>query len=115
MNVALDGRTRPPARRKQILRRMNSSAFLRSLSLRVLIGWLAGPGAPQALFAETPSPVAATVPLEIEDPKCLGINKQPWHANLTTYATRDEALAARRDASSLALSLNGAWKFNFSV
>jgi beta-galactosidase len=113
MNVALDGRIRPPARRKQILRRMNSSALLRSLSLRVLIGLLAGPAMTPALFAETS--VAASVPSEIEDPKCLGINKQPWHANLTTYATRDEALAARREVSSLALSLNGPWKFNFAL
>jgi beta-galactosidase len=55
----------------------------------------------------------APVPREIEDEQLLGINKQPYHATLMPYATRAEALAAKRHASSWARSLNGAWKFNW--
>ena len=28
---------------------------------------------------------AASIPPEIEDPQCLGINKEPWHATLMPY------------------------------
>lgn len=56
---------------------------------------------------------AAPIPSEIEDPTCLGIDKQPAHATLMPYATLDEALKARRHASSLCRSLNGPWKFNW--
>lgn len=60
-------------------------------------------------------PVLAQAPLpaEIEDPECLGINKQPFHATLMPYASQKEALAAKRDASSFSRSLNGLWKFNW--
>jgi len=61
----------------------------------------------------TASFAQATLPPEIEDPQCLGINKQPFHATLMPYANLNEALAARRDASSFARSLNGRWKFNW--
>ena len=40
----------------------------------------------------------ATLPAEIEDPQCLGINKEPFHATLMPYASLKEALAAKRDA-----------------
>src|SRR6185369_5791254 len=56
---------------------------------------------------------ATTQPIEIEDPECLGINKQPAHATLMPYANQQEALAAKRSASSFAMSLNGDWKFNW--
>ncbi len=56
---------------------------------------------------------AAPVPPEIEDPTCLGINKEPAHATLMPYATLDEALRAKRHASSFCRSLNGAWKFHW--
>lgn len=56
---------------------------------------------------------AAAVPPEIENPECLGINKEPWHATLMPYANRKEALAAHRHASSFCRSLNGPWKFNW--
>lgn len=52
-------------------------------------------------------------PAEIEDPQCLGINKEPYHATLMPYASLQEALVAKRDASSLCRSLNGQWKFNW--
>src|ERR1043165_8819677 len=56
---------------------------------------------------------AAALPPEIEDPECLGVNKQPAHATLMPYANLKEALKARRDESSFARSLNGRWKFNW--
>jgi beta-galactosidase len=59
------------------------------------------------LWAEAP------LPPEIEDPECLGINKEPAHASLMPYANLKEALAARRQASSFCKSLNGMWKFNW--
>jgi beta-galactosidase len=55
----------------------------------------------------------ATVPSEIEDPQLLGINKETFHATLMPYANLQEALIARRHASSLSRSLNGNWKFNW--
>lgn len=55
----------------------------------------------------------AAVPKEIEDPECLGVNKEPDHATLMPYASLQEALAANRHASSFSQSLNGKWKFNW--
>ncbi|HTI98481.1 MAG TPA: glycoside hydrolase family 2 TIM barrel-domain containing protein [Dongiaceae bacterium] len=55
----------------------------------------------------------ATLPPEIEDPECLGINKEPAHATLMPYKNLAEALAARRSDSSWCRSLNGQWKFNW--
>jgi len=55
----------------------------------------------------------APVPTELEDPTCLGINKEPYHATLMPYASIKEALAANRHASSQYRSLNGQWKFNW--
>ena len=40
--------------------------------------------------AATPAPV----PPEIENPQCLGVNKEPAHATLMPYADLKEALAA---------------------
>lgn len=59
-------------------------------------------------FAQT-----AAIPSEIENPELLGINKEPYHATLMPYANLQEALVAKRHASSLCRSLNGAWKFNW--
>ncbi len=55
----------------------------------------------------------APVPVEIEDPECLGINKEPYHATLMPYANLKEALAANRYKSSYYRSLNGKWKFRW--
>lgn len=52
-------------------------------------------------------------PAEIENPECLGINKEPYHATLMPYANLQEALKANRHASSFSQSLNGQWKFNW--
>jgi len=54
-----------------------------------------------------------TVPKEIEDPECLGINKETDHATLMPYASLKEALTAKRHASSFSMTLNGNWKFNW--
>jgi beta-galactosidase len=61
----------------------------------------------------TDVPVGVPVPSEIENPELLGINKEPYHATLMPYATLQEALVAKRHASSLCQSLNGSWKFNW--
>lgn len=55
----------------------------------------------------------APVPPEIQDPECIGINKEPAHSTLMPYANLKEALTANRLASSLCRSLNGMWKFNW--
>lgn len=55
----------------------------------------------------------APLPPEIENEQALGINKLPYHATLMPYASLPEALAANRQASSFARSLNGTWKFHY--
>jgi beta-galactosidase len=55
----------------------------------------------------------AFVPKEIENPEILGINKEQSHATLMPYGSLKEALAGKRSASSLSMSLNGQWKFNW--
>ena len=55
----------------------------------------------------------APIPPEIENPELLGINKEPYHTTLMPYANLQEALVAKRRASSLCKSLNGQWKFNW--
>lgn len=55
----------------------------------------------------------APIPPEIENPELLGINKEPYHSTLMPYANLEEALVAKRHASSLCQSLNGQWKFNW--
>ncbi|MEI6948099.1 sugar-binding domain-containing protein, partial [Paraflavisolibacter sp. H34] len=53
------------------------------------------------------------LPAEIENPECIGLNKQPAHATLMPYADLQEALKADRYTSSYSRSLNGSWKFNW--
>jgi beta-galactosidase len=53
------------------------------------------------------------VPLEIEDPENIGLNKELDHATLMPYASLKEALIADRHASAYSRSLNGSWKFNW--
>ena len=57
--------------------------------------------------------VGAALPPEIENPECLGINKQPYHATLMPYATLRQALAGKRLESPHCRVLNGLWKFNW--
>ena len=61
------------------------------------------------MFAQS----GAFIPPEIENPELLGINKEPYHATLMPYSNLQEALLAKRHASSLCRSLNGLWKFNW--
>lgn len=55
----------------------------------------------------------ASVPREIEDPECIGINKLAAHATLMPYLNVAEALKADRHRSSYYRTLNGTWKFNW--
>jgi beta-galactosidase len=66
-----------------------------------------------SILLGTTAMAAATLPPEIENPECLGINKEPAHATLMPYGNLKEAIAAKRHASSLCQSLNGMWKFNW--
>lgn len=66
----------------------------------------------QSLTMLTPADTAG-VPPEIEDPRCIGINKEPAHATLMPYGNLKEALDANRHASGFYRSLNGKWKFNY--
>ncbi|MDP4208862.1 MAG: glycoside hydrolase family 2 TIM barrel-domain containing protein [Bacteroidota bacterium] len=65
------------------------------------------------LYAQPNINAEAPIPPEIENPELLGINKEPYHATLMPYANLQEALVAKRHASSLSRSLNGMWKFNW--
>ena len=57
--------------------------------------------------------VRAALPPEIENPECLGINKEPYHATLMPYASLEQALKPKRMDSSFCRLLNGTWKFNW--
>lgn len=64
-------------------------------------------------FGNPQESAGASLPKEIEDPECIGINKEPAHATLMPYANLNEALIAKRHASIYCRSLNGMWKFNY--
>lgn len=66
-----------------------------------------------AASGDTDSSGSAPVPPEIQNPECIGINKQPAHATLMPYGNLQQALAANRHASSFSVSLNGPWKFHW--
>ena len=55
----------------------------------------------------------AFVPKEIQDPECIGVNKEAFHSTLMPYANLTEALNAKRDKSSFVKTLNGSWKFHY--
>lgn len=78
---------------------------MKHIFLSVLIGFLAL--SLQGFCANAP------IPPELENPEILSINKEPHHATLMPYANLQEALAAKRHASSLCIRLNGMWKFNW--
>jgi beta-galactosidase len=63
--------------------------------------------------AQTVLRAGVDFPAEIENPEITGINKEAYHATLMPYANLQEALVAKRHASSFARSLNGKWKFNW--
>ena len=63
--------------------------------------------------AQTALRAGIDFPAEIENPEITGINKEAYHATLMPYANLQEALVAKRHASTYARSLNGKWKFNW--
>ncbi len=66
-----------------------------------------------SLFAMACLAAGAATPPELENPECLGVNKQPYHATLMPYATVKQALAGKRLESPFCRPLNGLWKFNW--
>lgn len=56
---------------------------------------------------------SAALPPQIENPECLGINKQPYHATLMPYASLEQALGGKRMESPYCILLNGTWKFHW--
>lgn len=94
---------------------MTKTPFMKNVALVLLLTVFSykvslGQQSENHLFSKSDT---AFVPKEIEDPECIGINKEPDHATLMPYASLKEALAADRHASSFSRSLNGAWKFNW--
>lgn len=80
----------------------------------LLLLFLLFAGTAKSLTLQTDTLVkGAAVPVEIEDPRCIGIHKEPAHASLMPYGNLQEALKANRHASSFSRSLNGLWKFNW--
>ena len=58
--------------------------------------------------------VAATASADDwQDPAVIGRHKQPAHATLMPYATVEQALEGRREASPFYRSLNGDWRFHW--
>lgn len=55
----------------------------------------------------------APLPPEIENEQTLNINKELPHSTLVPYATLAQALAANRETSPFARSLNGDWRFHW--
>ncbi|MFZ0280008.1 MAG: glycoside hydrolase family 2 TIM barrel-domain containing protein [Bacteroidales bacterium] len=87
----------------------NKSAF----ALIILILFIGASFADAQVASVRDSLGGAPVPPEIENPEIIGINKEPAHATLMPYANLQEALTAKRHASSFYKSLNGTWKFNW--
>jgi beta-galactosidase len=83
---------------------MKKNAFLLLILLSLFFG--------HRIDAQTTA-VEVSIPPEIENSELLGINKELYHATLMPYANLQEALVAKRHASSFCQSLNGLWKFNW--
>ncbi len=88
---------------------------MRKLKLFFLTFLVSASGLVSEAFGQDPLQLKPGIdyPTEIEDPQCLGINKEPYHATLMPYGSLEEALKANRLASSQCRSLNGNWKFNW--
>ena len=54
------------------------------------------------------------VPVELENPRVTGVNKEPAHATLTPYPSEAAALGAGSAISPFTVSLNGVWKFHWA-
>ena len=81
--------------------------------MSALLALIIGSSGYAQLISPKDSLGGAPVPTEIENPECIGINKEPAHATLMPYASLNEALVAKRHASAFCRSLNGMWKFNW--
>ncbi len=97
---------------------MKTISFLRQaikLSFIFLLigGWKISLAMQQQPIEKLSQSDSAFVPKEIENPAIIGINKEPSHATLMPYNSLAEALAAKRNASTFSVSLNGMWKFNW--
>ena len=68
-------------------------------------------GSPVQASPPQPSPPQA-VP-DWEDPDMVGINKEPPHATLFPFESRELALARNREASRFFRLLNGNWRFHW--
>ena len=90
---------------------LKNLALLLPLAVMLLTTAVYASGDPQKRSKQITD--TASVPREIEDPECLGINKEPAHASLMPYSSLKEALKANRRASSFSRTLNGDWKFNW--
>ena len=106
---------RPSSKQNQILRRLGNKVQMGRILTTLLFALICQlsfgqSGSMNHLLSKTDT---AFVPKEIQDPECLGINKEPYHAILMPYASLKEALIANRRKSSFAISLNGTWKFNW--
>jgi beta-galactosidase len=55
----------------------------------------------------------AAIPVELENPRITGVNKEPAHATFTPYPGEAEALRADAASSVFTKSLNGPWKFHW--
>ena len=77
--------------------------------------WLHGHlRAPLSIFCVSlASTAAAQQVADWENPAVFAINKQPPHATLFPYESRDLALARDEASSAYYLLLNGRWKFNW--
>ena len=58
-----------------------------------------------------PATAPSNVPPELQDPRAIGVNREPAHATLVPFPTETAALATA--ASPFVASLNGAWKFHW--
>jgi beta-galactosidase len=57
---------------------------------------------------------SAAIPPELENPRVVGVNKEPAHATFTPFPSEQAALDAGRVASPFIRSLNGLWKFHWA-
>ena len=69
-------------------------------------------GAALMLFLLTGERAAGQVP-DWENPEMIGLNKEPAHATLTPFGTREQALKGTRAGSPYFKLLNGRWKFHW--
>lgn len=65
------------------------------------------------LWYETGNLVAQVLPIELQTPEIVSINRLPMHADFSSFENEKLALANQKDESNYFISLNGNWKFNW--